>query len=92
MVGQRAQVAVTDGQPLNVRATASRSGTRIGQLAEGSAFDVIDGPVCADGLYWWHIQAPEIAGVIAEGADGVYFVEPLAEASPTPAHSGGKNR
>lgn len=83
--GERAQVSETDGQPLNVRGTASRGADRIGQLVEGSVFDVIEGPICADGLYWWAIETPEIAGMIAEGADGVYFVEPLGEPFPTPS-------
>lgn len=91
--GERGAVSFTDGQPLNVRADASLRAERIGQLAEGTPFDVMDGPICANGLNWWHIRTPEIAGVIAEGASGVYFVEPIGqgwtppnqEAGPQPA-------
>ncbi len=87
--GERGAVSFTDGQPLNVRGSASRTSPVIGRLAEGAEFDVMEGPVCADGLYWWHIKTPDIAGVIAEGADGVYFVEPVPGAWPTPAHEAG---
>ncbi|MCC6798480.1 MAG: DUF3160 domain-containing protein [Anaerolineae bacterium] len=87
--GERGAVSFTDGQPLNVRGSASRSSPVIGRLVEGAEFDVVEGPVCADGLYWWHIKTPDIAGVAAEGADGVYFVEPVPGAWPTPSHEAG---
>ncbi len=87
--GERGAVSFTDGQPLNVRAAASLGAARIGQLPEGTLFDVVEGPACADGLYWWQIKTSDIAGVIAEGADGVYFVEPIAEVWPTPSQDSG---
>jgi hypothetical protein len=81
--GQSGQVAFTDGQPLNVRASADRSSEVVGLLPEGMAFDVLEGPACADDINWWRIRAGEVTGWIAEAADGVYLVEPRVRALPT---------
>jgi hypothetical protein len=74
----RGRVSFTDGTPLNVRGAAGLSGAVIGQVAEGTPFDVVDGPVCADSIFWWAIATDTMVGWAAEGADGEYFVEPLA--------------
>lgn len=74
--GESASVLFTDGSPLNMRDTASRSGNRIGQIPEGSILSVQHGPFCADSIWWWQIQWEGLSGWIAEGADGAYFVEP----------------
>ncbi len=78
-VDGRGRVAFSDGQPLNLRDAASLGGSRIGSLPEGSAFTVREGPVCADGIYWWRVQAADLTGWAAEGQAGAYFVEPLAD-------------
>lgn len=85
-IGQSGQVAFTDGQPLNVRAEASRSGGVVGQLAEGTVFDVLEGPVCAEDIQWWRVQSGDVTGWVAEAAGGEYLVEPSsAGALPTSA-------
>ncbi len=81
-VGGYGWVTFTNGLPLNVRETPSRTGPRLAQLPEGTGFLALEGPVCADGLAWWRVQAGLTTGWIAEGADGEYFVEPL-QATPT---------
>ena len=78
VVGQGGRVSFTDGQPLNVRDAAGLNGARVAQLPEGTAFLVLEGPVCADNIYWWRIQAGLTAGWVAEGLPGQYFVEPVA--------------
>jgi hypothetical protein len=75
-IGEQGRVLVTDGQPLNIRDAASVNGQPVAQLPEGSAFTVLEGPVCADGLHWWRIQSGEAIGWSAEGMDGTYFVAP----------------
>lgn len=85
--GERASVLFTDGQPLNVRDRPGLSETAIVQLPEGTEFDVLDGPVCADDIYWWSIAAQEGTGWIAEGVDGEYFVGPLQIPTVTPGQS-----
>ncbi len=83
-VGQPGQVLYVDGQPLNVRRSASRSAAIAGQIPEGGQFDVLEGPTCADGIYWWRLKTATITGWAAEGADGKYFVGPLdSAANPT---------
>lgn len=92
-VGSAGIVSFTDGRPLNVRASASLAGALVGQLPEGSAFQVIDGPACADNIYWWQIQADALTGWIAEGVDTEYFVEPFLtppapQGTPAPLAAG----
>ncbi|MBN1680110.1 MAG: DUF3160 domain-containing protein [Anaerolineae bacterium] len=90
VVGGSGQVSFTDGLPLNVRAAPGLSGAQVTQLPEGTAFSVIDGPVCADAIYWWQIDSGGVIGWIAESADGTYYVEPVAApAVPVPDMAAG---
>lgn len=41
---------------LNVRATASASGTLLGTQPSGSLGTIISGGIYADGLYWWNVN------------------------------------
>ena len=77
-VGGSAYVAFTDGLPINLRDQPTRSGALIAQLPEGSTFEVLEGPVCADEIHWWRVQAADTAGWVAEGLEGEYFVAPGA--------------
>ncbi len=82
------RVSYTSGLPLNVRDAPTIDGARIAQIAEGIGFLVLEGPVCADNIHWWRIQAGLTVGWAAEGLDGEYFVEPvLPTAVPTPAQT-----
>ncbi|MCL4238897.1 MAG: DUF3160 domain-containing protein [Anaerolineae bacterium] len=78
VAGGAGMVTFTDGRPLNVRNAAGLSGTQIGQLPEGTTFAVVEGPACADSIYWWHVTAGALTGWIAEGMEGEYFVAPSA--------------
>lgn len=64
--------------PLNVRQTPTTTAPRVARLAPGATFEVVDGPVCVDGIAWFEVTfgQRDLSGWIAEGADGVYFVEP----------------
>ena len=75
--GGSGRVTFSNGQPLNVRMALGLGGQKIGQLDEGTDFNVLEGPVCADNIYWWHIQAAVMNGWVAEGQSGDYFVEPV---------------
>ncbi len=81
IVGGQARVTFTDGTPLRVRDAAGLAGNQVSQLPEGTSFQVIGGPVCADNYNWWQIQAGEVYGWVAEGGDGVYFAEPVGTAA-----------
>ncbi|MEQ8675501.1 MAG: SH3 domain-containing protein [Aggregatilineales bacterium] len=62
--------------PNNVRAEANTSAEVVGQIAAGDWFDVLDGPVCSDGIAWWNVSTPDVMGWTAEGVDDEYFVRP----------------
>jgi hypothetical protein len=81
IAGGAGQVAFTDGAPLNVRLAAGLDGEQLGQLPEGSSFSVLNGPFCADGIYWWEIRAADLNGFVAEAVDGTYLIEPALAAN-----------
>lgn len=76
--GEAGRVLFTDGAPLNVRASNSRAAAIIGQIVEGSSFQVLEGASCADSIHWWRIERGKVSGWIAEGADAAYFVAPIS--------------
>ncbi|HVO44036.1 MAG TPA: DUF3160 domain-containing protein, partial [Aggregatilineales bacterium] len=80
-VGSEGMVSYVDGSPLNVRIEANRTAKLVGTLPEGTHFNVIDGPICDGGIYWWHIASGSVDGWAAEGDAGKYFVEPITAAS-----------
>lgn len=71
--------SVTPTTPVNVREAPSIEAERIGRLAQGVTFEVLEGPTCADGLTWFKVRYGEDdkEGWLAEGQDGLYFVEPV---------------
>ncbi|MBZ0302362.1 MAG: hypothetical protein K8J31_21630 [Anaerolineae bacterium] len=72
-LGDRASVNVEDYKPKNLRVAPGLDGTLLYSLIEGIAFDVLEGPVCADNLNWWKIQIvsrPEVIGWLSEGGPG----------------------
>lgn len=77
VVGEFGQVS--SGQSNNVRDTPSRDGTRLGLLEGGEQFAVIDGPVCADDLVWWQIQAGILVGWTVDGSEGEQWLIPITE-------------
>jgi len=84
IVGGQGMVTFTDGRPLNLRGAAGLSGAVIAQLPEGAVFTVQEGPVCADGIFWWAVSSGALSGWIAEGMEGEYFVAPSASVDTTP--------
>lgn len=74
-MGEGGRVLFTNGDPLNMRSAAGRDADIVARLPEG--FTVDEGPSCADDLRWWRVTAGEDSGWIAEGAERVYFVEPV---------------
>lgn len=74
-INQSGRVTFSNGVPVNVR--LSPGGERIGTQPEGARFIVMDGPVCSGGYAWWHVQFEAgMAGYVAEGEAGNYFLEP----------------
>jgi WD40 repeat protein len=78
--GQQGQVV--SGGANRVRALPGKQNKLLGQLELGSVFQVLEGPVCADGYNWWHVQSNSVVGWTAEGADKEYWLSPLSESTP----------
>ncbi|MBZ0314888.1 MAG: SH3 domain-containing protein [Anaerolineae bacterium] len=81
-IGATGRVSFTNGQPLNIR--QSPAGERVGQLPEGTTFTVLQGPTCADGYFWYQVQADAQNGWAAEGDAEGYFIEPFAITTVSP--------
>lgn len=80
--GVRAVVNYRGTQPKNLRAAPGLDAAIMTQLLENVAVDLLDGPVCADGLNWWQLRvvgSPETVGWMAEGgtAAGGYWLLPI---------------
>ncbi|MEO8606850.1 MAG: SH3 domain-containing protein [Chloroflexota bacterium] len=88
-VGSMGRV-ILNGLPNNVRSQPGSSGSLAGELAAGSAFYVIDGPVCSGGLTWWYIAetSSDLAGWTPEGRGAEYWLEPYYPyGTPTPTNA-----
>lgn len=89
IVGQRGRVTYTDGSTTTLREQATTSSGRVMAMPEGFEFDVIGGPVCADGYNFWQLETDN--GEVGWAADGnldSYWIEPIAsiaqvDANPT---------
>lgn len=79
-IGMRGRVTFTDGASLRLR--SEPNGAIIGDMAEGTEFDVIGGSLCVNGFVWWQIRLDDASiGWSAEANAEVYFME---EAPPVP--------
>lgn len=71
------RVTFTTGEPVRVRTGPGTNYRILTLLPEGATFYVIDGPVCANGYWWWLVQIRRgVTGWMAEGVVGNYFIEP----------------
>ena len=76
--GNKASVANTVKNPLDVRKEPSKSGEVVGKLPKGTVITILDGPVCSNEMYWWHIRLSSgVEGYVAEGDSRQYFLEPM---------------
>jgi len=75
--GMQAYVSMDTSLPNAVRQMPTKKGALIAEISPGTLFIVLDGPVCADGLTWWHIQLPDLkVGWTAEGDSDSYWLTP----------------
>ncbi|NDJ75918.1 MAG: VWA domain-containing protein [Chloroflexi bacterium] len=77
VIGQRGRVTFEDLRPQRVRAEPGLDGAIIARMELGDTFNVLDGPICADGYMWWLVQNNEVYGWTAEGVFGAYYLEPM---------------
>lgn len=78
-----AQGRVAPGDPNNVRDQPARAGNKVGTIPGGASFNVLEGPVCADGFNWWQVDYAGLNGWTVEGQGTNYFVEPYDPNAPT---------
>lgn len=85
-VGDVGRVSLDDPRPLRVRSLPNLQGEIVTELQPGVQFDVIGGPICADGYIWWNItvQGSDLTGWSAEGTTDLYFIEVLERTAPAP--------
>lgn len=90
--GEQGLVDVADGFFLNLRVNPGAEGEEMLRLAKGEIFDVVEGPQCVDGSYWWRVQQFDLSGWIAESAGNDYLVQPFDQSAlptlpplPTPS-------
>jgi hypothetical protein len=77
-VGQQGRVTL-GGVPNNVRETPAIGARKVGQIAPGGgAFNILEGPVCADGYVWYRVRmGTTLEGWTAEGGNNEYWIEPM---------------
>jgi hypothetical protein len=76
MVGGRAVITTTGGDPLRVRTGAGAGFAIAFQLSNGTPVTLLEGPISADGLTWWRVQTDGgQSGWCVEGVmdNGVYL-------------------
>lgn len=81
VVGEMGEV--TAGSANNVRTNPSTSAELVFRMEAGSRFEVLDGPLCAEGYQWWQVSYQNQIGWTVEGSEGEYFLMPIETASAT---------
>jgi len=76
-VGGRGQV--TPGLSNRIRSGAGLDFEQVGTARPGTAFDVLSGPTCADGYWWWQIRYQGITGWTVEGTNGDNWIEAVSQ-------------
>ncbi len=79
-----------DGVPNRVRAEPSRSAAFLFQIEPGTAYTVIGGPTCSDGIVWWRVDYNGRVGWTAESSavDRVYYLQRAASGVTRRAFAG----
>ena len=57
--GTYAYISPAPPVPNRIRAGAGKDNTYLGQVQPGTGVKIIDGPVCADGSFWWLVKSKE---------------------------------
>lgn len=85
------QARVTFQPPLNnalnsqpSRPSRNAGSVQLTNIPPGGTFQILNGPVCNEGIFWWQVNYNGIIGWTAEGENGVYWVEPFAAANACP--------
>jgi hypothetical protein len=79
-IGSHAYVDYKDHIPKNMRSGPSTDTQLVATLLDGIGFEVIGGPICAQGYNWWQISIlsrPDVTGWLSEGGPQGYWISPL---------------
>ncbi len=68
------QAMLRPGLEIRVRSQASASAAAVGSITGGDLLNIEAGPICADGYHWYFARKDEIAGWMAEGGAGEYWL------------------
>jgi LysM repeat protein len=74
---------VTPGLPNKLRSQPGlgSSSVVIGEIPGSGLFNIVGGPQCADGSYWWQVNYNGAIGWTAEGQGSTYWLEPVTPAN-----------
>jgi LysM repeat protein len=74
---------VIPGSSNALRSLPGRSSVSVvlGEIPGGGVFNIISGPQCADGYYWWQVNYNGTIGWTAEGQGSTYWLEPVTTTS-----------
>jgi hypothetical protein len=80
---------VSQDPPLDnrVRSGAALSYPIVGYITTGHTVQVLDGPQCADGYFWWKVQSTRNSSVMGWSAEGdslTYWLIPCASKAACP--------
>jgi hypothetical protein len=76
-IGVHAFVNYKDHTPKNMRSGPSVNTQLVATLLDGIGFEIIGGPICAEGYNWWQIRIlsrPDVSGWLAEGGPQGYWI------------------
>ena len=76
VIGERGRVLPDDPRPVNVRRLPGTENKMVTTIPINGVFQVMNGPVCADGFQWYQVHYREATGWLAEGDLTSYYVEP----------------
>jgi len=79
-IGANAEVTKSGMAPqLSLRAQPSIYAEKVHIIAAGRDMVILDGPVCADGSYWWYIRSEQgYEGWSREGDSEDYWIDPVS--------------
>ena len=77
--GKHAQVSSNPPTPNNVREGPRKSTRLVGQIQPGEKVEILNGPVCDNGLTWWEVRSLStgLMGYTLEGDKKTYWLEPV---------------
>lgn len=78
-IGRRARVSNDPPTPNNVRDSPNKNGRLVGQIQPGEEVEILDGPICDQGLTWWQVRSSKsgLQGYTLEGDQKTYWLVPV---------------